>query len=106
MWPPITVATPRGTGGAQADSWKEDLEKRSPFLSTESAPALYLFALPALVSQPHGFDPVGPESSPPPTRPERCKSGRLRAGVTVGDKRVDLADKSRLSCEISHSLCS
>lgn len=42
MWPPVTVATPHGTGSGLT-AGEEDLQKWSPFLSTE-APLLYIFS--------------------------------------------------------------
>lgn len=46
MWPPVTVATPHGTGSGLT-AGEEDLQKWSPFLSTE-APGLSIFSLFAL----------------------------------------------------------
>lgn len=43
MWPPVTVATPHGTGSGLT-AGEEDLQKWSPFLSAE-APLLYIFPL-------------------------------------------------------------
>lgn len=44
MWPPVTVATPHGTESG-VTAGEEDLQKWSPFLSTEALPALYLSPL-------------------------------------------------------------
>lgn len=43
MWPPVTVATSHGTGSGLT-AGEEDLQKWSPFLSTE-APLLYILSL-------------------------------------------------------------
>lgn len=48
MWPPVTVATPHGTGN-ELTAGEEDLQKWSPFLSTE-APLLYISPLSTCLS--------------------------------------------------------
>lgn len=68
MWPPITVATPHGTGGARLTAGKRTYKNGVHFFPL-NLPRLYIFfALHAFTSQLHEFDLVGPDS-PLPIQP-------------------------------------
>lgn len=101
--------------GSRADSWREeDLQKWSPFLSTESALALYLFAL-CLSSSPHrlsfytfmGLTFRAQHSATNKNNwREWCKSSLYELLLLSGIKSIDLTNEYRPSCKISHSLYS